>query len=65
MQIMINLNQIIRKNFEKFENFLSSYMGKWADGHSFVHQRGCRNINVYRLPKLCTAITLAFIGLST
>ena len=22
--------------------------GKWADGHSFVHQHGCHNLNLWR-----------------
>ena len=40
-------------------------MGKWAGGHSFARQHGCRNINVQRFSKLWTAITLDFIDVST
>ena len=48
---------------KKLENFLLCYVRKWAGGCSFAH--GCRNINVWRFSKLWTAVTFAFIGVST
>ena len=67
MQIMINLSyktiqcvsvpnlnvfKPMKTEFEKLENFLLCYMGKWAGRHSFAYQHGCRNINVWKFSKL-------------
>ena len=49
----------------KLEDFLLCYVGKWACGHSFAHQHGCRNINVWKFLKFWTAVTLVYIGTST
>ena len=32
----------------KLDNFLLCYIGKWVGGHSFAHQHGSRNINLWR-----------------
>ena len=48
-----------------FGEFLLCCTGKWAGGHSFAYQHGCRNINVWRLPKLLVAVAPAFIRIST
>ena len=54
------------KKLDNFlDNFLSCYMGRWAGGHSFAHHQGCRNINVWRFSKLWTAVSLAFVDIST
>ena len=45
----------------KLENYLLCYMGKLTGGHSFTHQHGCPNINVWGFSKISTAVTLAFI----
>ena len=45
---------------KKLGNFLLGYTGKSADGYS-THQRAA----VWRFSKLWTAVTLAFIGIST
>ena len=50
---------------KKLENFLLYHMGKWAAGNSFAHQHGYHNINVWRFSELLTAVTLAFMGIST
>ena len=54
------------KEVEEFSIQLR-YMGKWAG--SFAHQHGCLNIHVWRFSKLKTglrtAVTFAFIGIST
>ena len=50
---------------KKLENFLSCCIGNWAGGRSFAHQHGSSNINAWRFSKLWTAVTLAFIGIST
>ena len=39
--------------------------GKMSWGYFLAHQYGCRNINVWRFLKLWTAVTFAFIGVST
>ena len=43
---------------------LLCYMGKLAGRHSLANQHGCRNINVWRVYNLWTALTLAFYGIS-
>ena len=39
--------------------------GKMGCGRSLAHHHGCRNINVWRFLELRTAVTFAFIGVST
>ena len=38
--------------------FSITLYGKWAGGHTFSHQHGCRNTNLWRLSELLTAVTL-------
>ena len=42
-------------------HFFISYMGKRAGRHSFAHQHGCRNINVWRFSKFWAAQLLHFL----
>ena len=39
--------------------------GKMGWGRSLAHYHGCHNINVWGFSTLRTAVTFAFIGLST
>ena len=39
--------------------------GKMSWGRSLAYQHGCRNISIWRFLKLWTAVTFAFIGVST
>ena len=51
------------KEVEEFSIQLSYMIGKLAS--SFAHQHSCLNINVWKFSKLGTAVTLAFICIST
>ena len=50
------------KEVGEFSIMLYGKMG-WERSHA--HQHGCCNINVWRSSKLGTAVTFAFIGVST
>ena len=41
---------------KKFGKFSIMLYGKWAGRHSFAHHHGCRNVNVWRFPKIWTAV---------
>ena len=51
------------KEVEEFSIQLRHMIGKLAG--SFAHQHSCLNINVWRFSKLGTAVTFAFIGISS